>query len=43
MGELTLELSLEGGVDLGSTKEENGRWTFGLSQQYEQKYRGEKS
>lgn len=28
MEELTLELSLEGGVDLGNTEEENGRWTF---------------
>lgn len=28
MEELTLELSLEGGVDLGNTGEENGRWAF---------------
>lgn len=28
MEEITLELSLEGGVDLGNTEEENGRWTF---------------
>lgn len=44
MEELTLELSLEGGVGLGSTEEENGGGHSGLSQQqHEQKYRGEKS